>query len=69
MSFQAYFDNEATGSQWVPDFTKGQVRDLRPRWALEGIGLPYRERLFRALDPRPDAYYQKLPWRSGAGDD
>ncbi|WP_297515070.1 glutathione S-transferase family protein [uncultured Caulobacter sp.] len=27
---------------WVPDFAKGQVRDLRVRWALEEAGLPYR---------------------------
>ena len=25
----------------VPDFAKGQVRDLRVRWALEEAGLPY----------------------------
>lgn len=26
---------------WVPDVAHGQVRDLRPRWALEEAGLPY----------------------------
>lgn len=46
---------------WVPDFAKGQVRDLRVRWALEEAGLPYRTRLleqgeqdapeYRALQP------------------
>src|SRR5579859_956900 len=46
---------------WVPDFARGQVRDLRPRWALEEAGLPYRTRLleqgeqdkpeYRALQP------------------
>ena len=45
----------------VPEFAKGQVRDLRPRWALEEAGLPYRTRLlaqgeqdtpeYRALQP------------------
>lgn len=45
----------------VPDFAKGQVRDLRVRWALEEAGLPYRTRLlehgdqdkhdYRALQP------------------
>ena len=45
----------------VPDFAKGQVRDLRARWALEEAGLPYRTRLllqgdqdkpeYRALQP------------------
>lgn len=47
--------------EWVPDFARGQVRDLRPRWALEEAGLPYRTRLlaqgeqdkpeYRALQP------------------
>lgn len=46
---------------WVPDFARGQVRDLRVRWALEEAGLPYRTRLlgqgdqdkpeYRALQP------------------
>lgn len=45
----------------VPEFAKGQVRDLRARWALEEAGLPYRTRLlapgeqdtpeYRALQP------------------
>ena len=26
----------------VPDFARGQVRDLRVRWALEEAALPYR---------------------------
>jgi glutathione S-transferase len=47
--------------KWVPDFAKGQVRDLRVRWALEEAGLPYKTRLleqgegdtadYRALQP------------------
>ena len=47
--------------EWVPDFAKGQVRDLRVRWALEEAGLPYKSRLlvqgdqdkpeYRALQP------------------
>lgn len=31
--------------KWVPDFARGQVRDLRARWALEEAGLPYQELL------------------------
>jgi glutathione S-transferase len=31
--------------RWVPDFARGQVRDLRVRWALEEAGLPYETRL------------------------
>lgn len=30
-----------TAYDWVPDFAKGQVRDLRVRWALEEVGQPY----------------------------
>lgn len=47
--------------RWVPEFARGQVRDLRVRWALEEAGLPYRTRLlgqgdqdkpeYRALQP------------------
>ena len=29
-----------TAYNWVPDFAKGLVRDLRVRWALEEAGLP-----------------------------
>jgi glutathione S-transferase len=37
---------EITAYSWVPPFAQGLVRDLRVRWALEEIGLPYRVRLF-----------------------
>jgi glutathione S-transferase len=30
-----------TAYDWVPDFAKGQVRDLRVRWALEEVGQSY----------------------------
>ena len=50
-----------TAYDWVPDFAKGLVRDLRVRWALEEAGLEYRVRLvtheekltpsYRALQP------------------
>ncbi|MEL5877141.1 glutathione S-transferase family protein [Cereibacter sphaeroides] len=30
-----------TAFDWVPGFAQGQVRDLRPRWALEEVDLPY----------------------------
>jgi glutathione S-transferase len=46
---------------WVPPFARGQVRDLRVRWAIEEAGLPYKTRLleqgegdtaeYRALQP------------------
>ena len=45
----------------APDFARGNVRDLRPRWALEEAGIPYQTRLlefgeqqrpeYRALQP------------------
>ena len=41
--------------KWVPDFAKGQVRDLRARWALEEAGLAYRTRLLEQGDQdKPD---------------
>ncbi|WP_018148990.1 glutathione S-transferase family protein [Henriciella marina] len=27
---------------WVPEMARGHVRDLRPRWAMEEAGIPYR---------------------------
>ncbi|PQA87033.1 glutathione S-transferase family protein [Hyphococcus luteus] len=40
---------------WVPDFAKGQVRDLRVRWALEEAGLPYKTHLLEQGDQdKPD---------------
>jgi len=39
----------------VPDFARGQVRDLRVRWALEEAGLPYTTRLLELGDQdKPD---------------
>lgn len=52
---------EITAFEWVPDFARGQVRDLRPRWACEELGLSYRERLISALE-RPQWYYDDQPW-------
>lgn len=50
-----------TAFDWVPPFARGQVRDLRVRWALEETGQPYhvrylsqgaqREPAHRALQP------------------
>jgi glutathione S-transferase len=41
--------------RWVPPFARGQVRDLRVRWALEEAGLPYRTRLLEQGDQdKPD---------------
>src|SRR5690606_25879269 len=54
-------DIEITAFDWVPDFARGFVRDLRPRWACEELGLPYRERLISAMH-RPDGYYAEQPF-------
>jgi glutathione S-transferase len=41
--------------KWVPDFARGQVRDLRARWALEEAGLPDQTRLLQQGDQdKPD---------------
>jgi len=34
---------------WVPPFAQGQVRDLRPRWALEEAGIAYAVRKLDAM--------------------
>lgn len=49
-----------TAFDWVPDFARGMVRDLRVRWALEEIGRPYATELLSARDPRPESY---LAWQ------
>ena len=55
--------------KWVPEFAQGQVRDLRARWALEEVGLPYKTRLleqgdqdkpdYRALQPFGQCRYSR----------
>lgn len=51
-----------TAFDWVPDFARGLVRDLRVRWALEEIGAPYATELLDARAPRPDAYLARQPF-------
>jgi glutathione S-transferase len=53
---------EITAFSWVPDFAKGNVRDMRVRWALEEAGLAYRVRLFDAKDERPEGYLREQPF-------
>jgi glutathione S-transferase len=48
--------------KWVPDFARGQVRDLRVRWALEEAGLPYRTRLLTQGDQDKDDYRALQPF-------
>ncbi len=47
---------------WAPDFAKGQVRDLRVRWALEEAGLPYKSRLLEQGDQDKAAYRALQPF-------
>jgi len=48
--------------KWVPDFAKGQVRDLRVRWALEEAGLPYTTRLLEQGDQDRPPYRALQPF-------
>jgi glutathione S-transferase len=51
---------EISAFAWVPPFAEGLVRDLRPRWALEEIGLPYKVQLLEG--ERPPEYYLDQPF-------
>ena len=53
---------EISAFNWVPDFAKGLVRDLRVRWVLEEAGLAYRERLLDATTERPADYLREQPF-------
>jgi glutathione S-transferase len=46
----------------VPDFAKGQVRDLRVRWALEEAGIPYKTRLLVQGDQEKPEYRALQPF-------
>ena len=48
--------------EWVPDFARGQVKDLRARWALEEAGLPYRTRLLKQGDQDKPEYRALQPF-------
>jgi glutathione S-transferase len=51
-----------TAFNWVPDFARGYVRDIRVRWALEEAGVPYRVRKLEAMGERPADYFAEQPW-------
>lgn len=51
-----------TAFQWVPEFARGLVRDLRVRWALEEIGRSYDTELLNARAPRPEEYLARQPF-------
>jgi len=55
-------DIEITGFAWVPEFARGFVRDLRPRWACEEAGIGYRERLLDFETAKGEAYRREQPF-------
>ena len=48
--------------QSVPPLARGQVRDLRVRWALEEAGFPYRSRLLEQGDQDKATYRALQPF-------
>jgi len=61
MSVNPNAPTQITSFDWVPDFARGFVRDLRPRWACEEMGRDYCERLISATQ-RPADHYDDQPW-------
>jgi len=59
-------DIVVTTYDWVPEFPRGYVRDIRARWALEEAGLPYRVASTPFDDRGPDHFrhqpYGQTPW-------
>jgi len=47
---------------WVPPFARGNVRDLRVRWALEEAGIDYAVRKLDATRERPPEYLEEQPF-------
>jgi len=51
-----------TAFKSVPEFARGQVRDLRVRWALEEAGIPYKARLLSPGDQDKPEYRAMQPF-------
>jgi glutathione S-transferase len=51
-----------TAFRWVPPPVQGLVRDLRVRWALEELGIPYDVRLIGPEDQASPAYRRQQPF-------
>ncbi len=51
-----------TAYDWVPDFAKGLVRDLRVRWALEEVGQDYAVRLLPQGEQKQQAHRALQPF-------
>ena len=50
-------DIEITAFDWVPEMAQGKVKDMRVRWALGEIDLPYRQRLVSGAGSDKSAEY------------
>jgi glutathione S-transferase len=46
--------------KWVPPQVRGLVRDLRPRWALEELGIPYTEKLVGLGEDQASDWYRVI---------
>ena len=53
---------EVSALDWVPEFARGYVKDLRVRWALEEAGLPYAVELACEETRAADAYRAWQPF-------
>lgn len=54
---------EITAYKSVPPFARGHIKDVRIRWALEEIGLPYRTRLIGGIfEQKPQEYLADQPF-------
>ncbi|GGB27864.1 glutathione S-transferase [Sphingomonas metalli] len=51
-----------TAFDWVPPFARGQVRDLRVRWALEEAGQPYDVRYLAQGEQKADGHRALQPF-------
>ena len=55
-----------TTFDWLPEFPRGYVRDIRIRWALEEAGLPYSVQGVPFEDRGPDHFrhqpFGQVPW-------
>lgn len=51
-----------TAYDWVPDFAKGLVRDIRVRWALEEVGLDYNVEYLPQGTQKEPAHRRRQPF-------
>lgn len=62
MPISANASIEITGYSWVPPMAQGLVRDIRVRWTLEELGLPYRVRLYNRAVSGPGDRIPEQPF-------